>query len=213
VARPPLAVGRFGKIGFLKIGSGSVRARAKFRDYDGVVRLVARYGPTRAKAEAALREALRDRGTPVKDAIHRGGRVTQLAAAWLADIEGRELSASTKEVYADIAHRHVVPALGALRLNELTVPALDRFVRLVTNQSGPGTAKTARTVLSGMLGLAVRHGAIDHNPMRDVGRIAKVRADVRALTLGETAHLRAKVREDPRAVALDLPDLIDSGRH
>jgi integrase len=209
MARPPLAVGTFGKIGFLKVGPGRVRARARFRDYDGVVRPVSRYGLTRPKAEAALREALRDRGTPVQDEVHRGGRVAQLAAAWLADVEERDLSAATKEMYADVAQRHVVPALGALRLTELTVPVLDRFVRLVSKTSGPGTAKTARTVLSGMLGLAVRHGALEHNPMRDVGRIAKVRRDVRALTPGETADLRVRLRSDPRSVALDLPDLVD----
>jgi len=127
VPRPPLAIGTFGKVGFLKVAPGSVRARAKFRDYDGVVRSVTRYGPTRPKAEAALRAALRDRGTPVLDGIHGGGRVAQLAAAWLADVEERDLSAATKEMYADIAHRHVLPALGALRLNELAMPPTERM--------------------------------------------------------------------------------------
>lgn len=40
-----------------------MRARAQYRDYDGVVRPVTRYGATRPRAEAALKEALRDRTT------------------------------------------------------------------------------------------------------------------------------------------------------
>lgn len=38
-----------------------VRARAHFRDYDGVVRQVTKFGPSKAAAERALKLALRDR--------------------------------------------------------------------------------------------------------------------------------------------------------
>jgi hypothetical protein len=75
-----------------------------------------------------------------------------------------------------------VPGLGALRLKEISVPVTDRFIKLTTQRSGPGTVKVARSVLSGMLVLAVRHGAIPSNPIRDVARIARLRKQVRALT-------------------------------
>jgi integrase len=61
----------------------------------------------------------------------------------------------------------------------------------------------------GMLELAVRHGALDHNPVRDVGRIARQRRDVRALTHDDAATLRLEIRRDRTAVAHDLPDLAD----
>lgn len=60
VGRPPLAVGTYGKIGF-SVSEGPpvrVRARTKFRDFDGVARQVTRWGPSRAAAERALKVAL-----------------------------------------------------------------------------------------------------------------------------------------------------------
>jgi hypothetical protein len=70
-----------------------------------------------------------------------------------------------------VVDRQVNPGLGRLRIKEITVPVTDRFIKLTIQRSGPGLAKTVRTVLSGMLGLAVRHGALSHNPIRDVARI------------------------------------------
>jgi hypothetical protein len=44
MGRPPLAVGTFGKIDFHTAANGQIRARANFRDYDGVRRQVYRWG-------------------------------------------------------------------------------------------------------------------------------------------------------------------------
>lgn len=61
VGRPPLPLGTFGKIGFVDQPNGQIQARAKFRDYDGRVRLVAKSGRSRAAAERALKAELTDR--------------------------------------------------------------------------------------------------------------------------------------------------------
>ena len=61
LGRPPLPLGTFGKIGFVDQPNGQVQARAKFRDYDGRVRLVAKSGRSRAAAERALKAELTDR--------------------------------------------------------------------------------------------------------------------------------------------------------
>jgi integrase len=209
MGRPPLPVGTFGKIDFLTIKPGHVRARARYRDYDGIVRPVTRYGPSRPRAEAALKEALRDRVGPTSGQIDQDSRLSTLAQLWLEEVNARDLAVATKGVYADMVERHVNPGLGALRIREITVPVADRFIKLTSQRSGPGTAKTARSVLSGMLGLAMRHGAMPNNPIRDVARIARPRKQVRALTNDEAAKLRAALRADGTAVVLDLPDLVD----
>ena len=208
MGRPPLPVGTFGKIDFLRIKPGHVRARARYRDYDGVVRSVTRYGPSRPRAEAALKEALRDRVSPTSGQIDQDFRLSTLAQLWLEEVNARDLSVATKGLYADMVERHINPGLGA-RIREITVPVADRFIKLTSHRSGPGTAKTARSVLSGMLGLAMRHGAMPNNPIRDVARIARPRKQVRALTNDEAAKLRAALRSDEAAVMLDLPDLVD----
>ena len=51
MGRPPLPVGTFGKIGFIEQPDGVMQARARFRDYDGRTRLVAKTGRSRAAAE------------------------------------------------------------------------------------------------------------------------------------------------------------------
>jgi integrase len=209
MGRPPLPVGTYGKIDFLTIKRGHVRARARYRDYDGVVRPVTRYGASRPRAEAALKEALRDRVSPLTGHIDQESRLSKVADVWLDEVNGRDLATATKELYADMVERHIVPGLGALRLREITVPVIDRFIKITSSRSRPGTAKTARSVLSGMLGLAVRHGALTTNPVRDIARISRPRKHVRALTKDEVAKLRAALHADDAALLLDLADLVD----
>jgi integrase len=75
---------------------------------------------------------------------------------------------------------------------------------------GPAAAKSTRNVLSGMLGLAVRHGLLAANPVREATsqRMPRGRPGPRALTVDETRQPRAGLRADATAVARDLPDLV-----
>ena len=62
-----------------------------------------------------------------------------------------------------------------------------------------------------MAGLATRHDALEHNPVRDAGRISpgKPRRFPRALSVVETRELRAWLSNDEKARERDLPDLVD----
>jgi hypothetical protein len=71
--------------------------------------------------------------------------------------------------------KQIVPALGDLRVRELSVGTVDRFLKSVTKRSGAATAKMTRSVLSGMCGLAARHDALDRNPVRDAKVITQPR--------------------------------------
>ncbi len=61
MGRPPLPLGTSGKVLFATLPNGGVKARVKFRDYDGRVRLVSKVGPSRAAAERALKAELTGR--------------------------------------------------------------------------------------------------------------------------------------------------------
>ena len=64
-------------------------------------------------------------------------------------------------------------------------------------------------MISGVMGVAVRAGAVDTNPVREVDRIAgKVRRSPRALTVEEVSLPRKQLAEDEKAVRADLPDLV-----
>jgi integrase len=213
MGRPSLEVGTFGKIDFqCMTGPGAanrVRARANFRDLDGVRRQVTKWAPTKAAAERALKTALRDRAAPGESEVTSNTRLSDLAGRWLADVERAEKSANTLRVYRVAVASYVNPSIGGLRLREVGTPAIDRAIRHVVDTAGSGAARTTRSVLSGMLGLAARHGAIPSNPVREASSITTRRKAVRALTRDEVEDIASHLRANPRAAQLDLCDLAD----
>lgn len=58
---------------------------------------------------------------------------------------------------------------------DVRTPTVDRMLTAITANSGPGAAKTARSVLSGMFRLAVRHDALTVSPVREAAPVASVR--------------------------------------
>lgn len=210
MGRPPLPVGTAGKIRFQKLGPRRIRARVNFRDHDGVVREITRYGETKAAAERRLREAIRDRTMPPGGGgITADTRLRDAARLWLAEVaESGELTAQTREIYERAAAR-IVQSLGGLLLREVDVPTCDRMIKTVRTHHGPSAARTVKGVLSLILGMAVRHGAMPANPVRDVAKISGGRRSrPQALTREDEAALLVKVAADDRARELDVPDLV-----
>jgi hypothetical protein len=172
--RPPLAIGTYGKIKTWHEDKVWL-ARAKFRDFDGIVRSVKRSGKSKAAAERALRAALVERQTPVRQAeITPQTTMEKVAELWLTEVEqavnAGSRSPSTLDAYRTIYHRHVQPALGALRVREVDTPAVDRVLAAVKCKTVSG-ARTAKIVISGLMRLAARHGAVTINPVRETARI------------------------------------------
>jgi len=73
-----------------------------------------------------------------------------------------------------------VPALGNVRVRELSVGLLDRHLRAVEAKHGAAMAKQTKTVLGQVVGLAVRHDALAQNPVRDTSPISTKRRTHRA---------------------------------
>ncbi|MEJ3652543.1 site-specific integrase [Actinomycetes bacterium KLBMP 9759] len=184
------------------------------RDHDGVLREVERTGPSRTGAEIRLKSALLERGRTVRDGEITGDTtVVALGELWLQEFDRAvrlgKRSPTTAEAYRYRFDRHVRNGIGALLVRELRTSRLDRLVVQVHDRDGAAAAKTLRTVLSGMVGLAVRYGALDSNPVRDVGRIESDRSSARALSLAEATDLRAKIHADERCKGWDLVDFTD----
>ena len=211
VGRPPLSVGTYGSISTAPYGTG-YRARTWYRDYDGVTRRVERHGQTKGAAERALRLALRDRVHVGAEAeITPDTKIAGLAEIWFAEISAQDRSPGTLRAYRDRLDRQIIPAVGNLRVRELTTGVVDRHLRAVRDKHGAALAKLCRTVLWGMAGLATRHDALEHNPVRDAGRISpgKPKRVPRALNVAETRELRTWLSNDDKAQERDLPDLVD----
>ena len=98
---------------------------------------------------------------------------------------------------------------GEVRIGEANTPVVDRVVSAIKQSAGAPTAKSCRSVISGVMGLAVRFGAVDTNPVREVDRIeGHAKRSPRALTAAEVSLLRKQLAADEKAVRADLPDLI-----
>jgi integrase len=209
--RPPPSVGTYGSMSIAPHGTG-YRARTLYRDYDGVTRRVERHGQTKGAAERALRLAMRDRMHVGAEAeITPDTKIAGLAETWFAEISAQDRSPGTLRGYRDRLDRQIIPALGNLRVRELTTGIVDRHLRAVRGKHGAALAKLCRTVLSGMAGLATRHDALEHNPVRDAGRLSPgtPKRVPRALSVAEIRKLRAWLNDDEKARERDLPDLVD----
>ena len=190
--RPPLGIGTYGTITRTETSPGKWRARTRYRDHDGVTRLVERYGTTGAAAERALKTALRDRARPAGgDEITGDTTIRELGTAWIQNITtAGKVSPQTIEKYTRTVNKHVVPALGGVRVNEISVGKLERFLATV---EGDGTARWCRVCLTGMFGMAARHDAIDQNPVRDTSTRSRPATEIRAMTVEEVTLLRKNI--------------------
>ena len=218
--RYPLALGTWGSIRTCpaavnhKGKATRWRARTIYRDIDGRTRQIERWGRSAPDAENKLKTALMAKNRMSRDGELSGAdRFAKAAEIWRQSIEikvGRGIrSPGTLETYERSLKLHVLPALGEVRLLEISPPLLDRFLKTVSNSAGGPTAKLCRSVISGTLGLAVRYGALATNPVRDADRLtSRPPKEPRALTLEERQLLLKKLAADPVACAACVPELV-----
>lgn len=219
MGRPPMPLGTWGKIRTYaahvndKGKTDRYRATTDYRDFDGKVRRVERFGKTIAAAENALKIALKERAEVGQAGeLTRAHRFSDAAELWLGKVqaaaEGGRRSPGTVDTYRQQLGKNVLPALGNLRLGEVTTPILDRYIDRLKTDVGVATARTCRSIVSGVMGLAVRYKALALNPVREIERIeGGTKRDPRALTGIERVEWFSKLEADKDAVAKDLPDL------
>lgn len=196
MVRPRLPIGTAGDIACSTADSGTVTARARFRDWDGVTRLVQASGRTRAAAERALKEKLAARAEyrPGNSDLTTDSTFNDLADYWLADMEGNpDLAPGTKRLYRWNMTHLVLPEFEHITLREIGVARCDRFIKQ-QRQASYSRAKHARNVLRQAFGLAVRHEVLVRNPMESIARITRPRADPTALTATEVTAIRLAIR-------------------
>lgn len=194
MARPVQPLGTFGKITVRRVKTGYV-ASTRLRELTGAYRRVTASAETAAAAENRLKEKIAS-GLPSRAGGDLNGqtKLRTLAEIWLREIEQRQEHApQTVQVYGDIVSRIILPEIGELRLNELTVGTLDRFLKAEA-QRGNSRGRHARVVLSQIIDLAVRHDALPRNPVRSTAPLRRSRSEIRSLSLDELAEVRRIIR-------------------
>lgn len=209
MARPRMAIGTYGTIHLAEVQPGKWRARTRYRFADGESRQIEKHAPSKAKAMAALKHAL----TTIE--ADRGGELkprTTLRTLGQTFLESkRELGRAegTLETYGYAVSAHITPRLGDLTVAEATPERLQKFLNSVHKDDGAGAAKNCRSVLSGMFGLAVRNGALSHNPVRELERVTQRKTKgSTAIPLEDLPEFLECVRADEALIKNDTVDLV-----
>lgn len=207
-------------------------ARAQVRDVDGRIRSVRAIDGTKGAAIRRLERRLSERTDPSVVGLNSGTTLDTLASAWLqhrrdhGQVRKRgPLTEQTLATYSSEIQQVIVPAVGRVRVQEVTVPFLDRLFADVEHgrahgkyaaREGGRSTRQLRVVLGGMLALAVAHGALPTNPIRDASpSVRSTPPDIHFLTIRQAIHLREHVQrvqtriEGRRMENRDLEDFVD----
>lgn len=213
--RPPLRIGQHGKITRTALGGGVWLARCRFRDTDGVTRIVERRGPADENdqhgklAEDALVEALMQRRTAGDGEITLDTKIIGLVDRHIDRLEEDGRAVRTIDTYR-YCSKLLGKIIAGVRVGEATPARIDAAIRSMRTAHGDVMAVQSKTILKGGLHLAVMANVIGSNPVRDVSPIrAKAKPKgAQALTADELRGLFSKLRESHDCQRHDLVDPI-----
>ncbi|WP_224403813.1 site-specific integrase [Pseudonocardia sp. ICBG1034] len=119
----------------------------------------------KADAIRAVRKLERDRDSATVQATGRVGTVGEWLEHWVENIAAAVVRENTLAGYRVAIRTHLVPGIGAHRLDRLQPEHLEKlYARMIRNGSSPGTAHQAHRTLRTALGEAERRGRITRNP-------------------------------------------------
>jgi site-specific recombinase XerC len=174
---------------------------------------VTAWGDTASQAENRLRTILRTRQR-IGDVggLTSSDRVSAAAELFLAEVQdlvGQDaLSPGTYQTYRYQYDKNLEPRIGAFRLLEATTPRVNDVIKAIRNEVGAASAKTCKSILTDTFALAVTHGALTANPVREIKiRATSPRRLPRAPEVDEREQWFELLRQDERAVKADLVDL------
>ncbi|OBH40528.1 integrase [Mycobacterium intracellulare] len=194
--RPPLRIGQHGKISRTKLSNGAWLARCRYRDMDGVTRIVERRGPADEfdqhgkLAEDVLIESLKERRPPAAaEEVALGTPVSALVERHLERLVEDGRSPVTISTYKFAAGK-LDKFIGGVRVGEATPARVDAAIRSMRTAHGATMARQAKTLLKGAMQLAVMASVLSANPVRDVQPIRS-----KAQPKGATALTGTQLRE------------------
>jgi integrase len=199
---------------------GCWKARARFHDLDGVVRVYSKSGRTKTEARNNLTSFFHEHGGSFgDDLVQPTTTVAQLVEIWL-EAEAKSDEAPRPETLAKYATnlanvldpgKNAQP-LGAYEIRRvrpaIVTAALDRLPSTDMKRKARGNLKRA-------FDLAVYHEAIPDNPAEKSPTIAKAKNPVQTIQIDDIEVIRDKVREwsvganRPGPKNHDMPDLVD----
>jgi integrase len=214
--RPPLRIGAHGKVTRKYLGGGVWMARCRYRDSDGVTRIIERRGAADEHdkhgklAEDALIEALAQRRPPgVSGQISLDTKVCVLVEQHLALLAEANKAPATMTTYRSAA-RKLAKFSEALRVGDATPGRINAVIRSIRAAHGANMARHGRTLLRGALQIAVLDDVLGSNPVAQVSRIESEHKPkgAPALDADQLRTLLVNLRASPACQDADLIDPI-----
>jgi integrase len=212
----------FGNVRELKSG----RHQARYRAPDGQIYKAEQTFPRKADANAWLATVQADMVRGSWKAPKRStSTVGDYVSSWIAGHQG--LKRTTRKSYEDLHRLHIKPAIGSVRLRDLTTPAVrdwntklrarlatelaakraaalaaGRTLSDATQRDGSVTAAKAYRLLRTALATAVEDGEIETNPCRVKGAGVSKAAERPTASVDEVLQLAAAVPARYRCLVL-----------
>jgi len=118
--------------------------------------------------------------------------IRQYQSRWLEELGKTDLKRSTKESYKMLVTKHVVPAFGNTRLDEIDYSMIKRWVIRMSPRYSKDTVRLMVAVLRLVMQEAVNEGILAVNPVAKLGRFyrsaRKVKEKIDPFTI-EELHL------------------------
>lgn len=201
VGRPRLGIGTHGKIRFETRPNGKVTASTEFRAINGKNKKISATAPTKAAAERAVKIRAAQEG----DFVAANGLITvhstvaELMAFWVESLDESHRREATIITYINTVNKHVLPYLQYLRISELSITRLSKWLNELVRTKGLGRAKDARMALNQALNEAIYLEFIATNPLDKVRPLPPLpRHEVRALSMPQLAEVREAMFEKKR---------------
>lgn len=150
----------------------------------------------RGKTEAAVTRKVRDlerqRDTGVVRKVGQRWTVAAWLTHWLETIAAPSVRETTMVGYRAAVNKHLIPGVGAHRLEKLEPEHLERlYANMIRGGSAPGTAHQAHRTIKTALNVAMRRGHI----VRNVAQLAKAprldEQEIEPFTIEEAQRLLA----------------------
>jgi hypothetical protein len=137
--RPPLRIGQYGKITRTPLGGAVWLARCRFRDADGVTRIVERRGPAEDQygklAEDALVEVVLQRRATAVDGVNLDTKIMALVDQHIDRLEEDGRAVRTIDTYRYCA-KLLSKIMAGVRVGEATPSRLDAAIRSMGRAHG-----------------------------------------------------------------------------
>jgi integrase len=135
-------------------------------------------------------------GAGVHTAASKSITVVEAGRRWIASGEAAGLERTTLDQYRQHLELHIAPEVGAVKLAQLTVPAVREFEDRLRKDRSPAMVRKILVSLGSLLADAQEHGLVAQNVVRSL----RVRRRQRRGDRQATARVRGKLK-----VGVDIP--------